>query len=89
MLWWSLVITCLGKIRNELLRGTVHVRRLAEKRSERRPRSYGHEIRRGEDYIGRKMRNMPVPGRGKGGRPSRRYMHTIKWDVKVRKIEKR
>ena len=83
MLRWSLGVTRLDKIRNEYIRGTAHVRRLGEKQREARLRWFGHVMRREEEYIGRRMLEMDVPGRRKRGRPKRRYMDVIAEDMRA------
>ena len=50
------------RIRNEFIRGTAKVRRLGDKLRETRLRWYGHVRRRGEDYIGRRILRMGLPG---------------------------
>ena len=61
------------KIRNEYIRSTVKVERLGLKMREGRLRWYGHVIRRDQDYVGRKMMEMKLPGKRRRGRPKRRF----------------
>ncbi|KAK3508969.1 hypothetical protein QTP70_015394 [Hemibagrus guttatus] len=74
MLWFSLGVTRLDRIRNEYIRGTAHVGRLGDKVREARLRWFGHVQRRESEYIGRRMLDMELPGRRQRGRPKRRYM---------------
>ena len=83
MLRYSLGVTKLDKIRSEYIRGTAHVRRLRDKLREGRLRWYGHMMRREEEYIGKRMLRMELPGRRKRGRPKRRFMDAVKEDMRV------
>ena len=71
-------VTRKGKIRNENIRGTVKVEQLGMKMREGRLRRYGHVIRRDQNYIGRKMMEMELPGKRKRGRPKRRFLDVVK-----------
>ena len=66
------------------IRGTAHVRRLGEKQREQRLRWFGHVMRRGESYVGRRVLDRNVPGRRKRGRPKRRYMDAVNEDLKAK-----
>ncbi|KAK3548852.1 hypothetical protein QTP70_021037 [Hemibagrus guttatus] len=83
MLRFSLGVTKLGRIRNEYIRGTAHVGRLGDKVREARLRWFGHVQRRENEYIGRRMLDMELPGRRQRGRPNRRYMNGINEDMKL------
>ena len=48
---------------------------------EGRLRWYGHVMRRDQDYVGRKMMEMELPGRRKRGRPKRRFSDVVKEDM--------
>ena len=50
MLRFSLGVTRLDKIRNEVICGTAHVRQLRDKLRESRLRWFGHEQRGAEDW---------------------------------------
>ena len=58
MLRFAMGMTRKDKIRNEYIRGTVKVERLGMKMMEGRLRSYGHVMRRDQEYAGRKMMEM-------------------------------
>ena len=42
---------------------------------------YGHVKRREEEYVGKKMMEMAVPGRRKSGRPRRRWIDLVREDM--------
>ena len=70
------------KIRNEHIRSTVKVERLEMKMREGRLRCYGHVMRRDQEYVGRKMMEIKLPGKRKRGRPKRRFLDLVKEDMK-------
>ena len=47
---------------------------------EGRLRWYGHVMRRDQEYVGRKIIEMELPGRRKRGRPKRRFLDVVKED---------
>ena len=69
------------KIRNEYVRGTAKIAKLGDKLRNARLRWYGHVKRREEDYEGKRMMEMAVPGRRKRGRPRRRWMDLVREDM--------
>ena len=73
MLRIAMRVTRKHKIRNEYIRSTVKIERLGMKMREGRLRWYGHIMRRDQEYVGRKMMKMKVPGKRKRGRPKRRF----------------
>ena len=81
MLRFAMGVTRKDKIRNEYIRSTVKVERLGMKMREGRLRWYGHVMRRDQEYIGRKMMEMELPGKRKRGRPKRRFLDVIKEDM--------
>ena len=83
MLRFALGVTKLDRIRNGPIRGTAHVRKLEDKVREARLRWYGHVQRREEEYIGRRMLKMELPGRRRRGRPKKTYIETVKEDMAV------
>ena len=58
MLRFSLEVTRFKKIKNEIIRGTAHVRRLRDKLRELRLRWFGHVQGRPEEHVERKMLQM-------------------------------
>ena len=82
MLKFAMGVTRKDKIRNEHIRSTVKVERLGMKKREGRPRWYGHVMRRDQEYVGRKMMEMELPGKRRRGRPKRRFLNVVKEDMK-------
>ena len=80
MVRWALGVTRKDKIRNEYVRGTAKVAKLGDKLQNARLRWYGHAKRK-EDYMGKRMIEMAVPGRRKRGRPRRRWMDLVREDM--------
>ena len=68
------------KIRNEYIRSTVKIERLGIKMREGKLWWYGHVMRRDQEYVGRKMLEMELPGKRKG-RPKRRFVDIVKEDM--------
>ena len=81
MLRFAMGVPKKDKIRNEYIRGTVKVERLGIKMREGRLRRYGHVMRRDQEYVGRKMMEMELPGKRKRGRPKRRFLDVVKEDM--------
>ena len=65
MLKFAMGVTRKDKIRNEHIRSTVKVEPLGMKMTEGRLRWYGHVMRRDQEYAGRKMMEMELPGKRK------------------------
>ena len=78
MLRFAMGVTRKNKIRNKYIRSTVKVEWLGMKMREGRLRWYGHVIRRNQEYVGRKMMVMELPGKRKRGRPKRRFLDVVK-----------
>ena len=78
MVRWALGVTRKDKIRNEYLRGTAKIAKLGDKLRNARLRWYGRVKRREEDYAGKRMMEMTVPGIRKQGRPKRMWMDLVK-----------
>ena len=74
MLRFAMGVTRKVKIRNEYIRGTVKVERLGMKMSEDRLRWYGHAMRRDQEYVGRRVMEIELPGKRKRGRLKRRFL---------------
>ena len=71
----------MGVMRNEYIRGTVKVEWLGMKMAEGRLSWYEHVMRRDQEYVGRKVMEMELPGKRKKGRPKRRFLDVAKEDV--------
>ena len=82
MLKFTLGVTRKDKIRNKHIRSTVKVERLGMKMRKGRLRWYGHVMRRDQEYVGRKMMEMELPGKRRRGRPKRRFLDVVKEDMK-------
>ena len=81
MLRFAMEVTRKDKIRNEHIRSTVKVEQLRMKMREGRLRWYGHVMRRDQEYVGRKMMEMELPGKRRRGRPKRRFLDAVKEDM--------
>ena len=81
ILRFTLGVTRKDKIRNEHIRSTVKVEQLGMKIREGRLRWYGHDMKRDQEYVGRKMMEMELPGKRRG-RPKRRFLDVVKEDMK-------
>ena len=82
MLRFTMGVTRKGKIRNEHIRSTVKAERLGMKIREDRLRWYGHVMRRDQEYVGRKIMEMELPGKRRRGRPKKRFLDVVKEDMK-------
>ena len=81
MLRFAMGVTRKDKIRNEYIRGAVKVEPLGMKMREGTLRWYGHVMRKDQEYVGRKMMEMELPGKRKRGRPKRRFLDVVKKDM--------
>ena len=81
MLRFAMGVTRKDKIRNEYIRGTVKIEWYGMKMREGRLRWYGHVMRRDQEYVGRKMMEMELPGKRKRARSKRRFLHEVKEDM--------
>ena len=80
MLKFAMGVTRKDKIRKEYIKSTVKVERLGIKMRKGRLRLYGHVMRRNQEYIGRKIMKMKLPGKRKRGRPNKRFLNVVKKD---------
>ena len=78
MLRFTMGVTRKDKIRNEHIRSTVKVERLRMKMREGRLRWYGHVMRRDQEYVGRKMMKMELPGKRRRERLKKRFLDLMK-----------
>ena len=78
---FSIGVTRKDKIRNEYIRGTVKVERLVMKMREDRLRWYGHDMRKDQEYVGKRVMKMEFQGRRKRGRPKKRFLDVMKEDM--------
>ena len=69
MLRWMSGVTKMDRIRNERIRGTTKVGEISKKVQESRLKWYGHVSRREDEYVGKRVMVMEVPGKRRRGRP--------------------
>ena len=79
--------TKIDRIRNERIMGTTKVMEISKKVLERSLQWYGHVMRKDEDYVGKRVMEMEVPGRRKRGRPNRGWLDSVKVDLKEKGLE--
>ena len=72
MVRWALGMKRKDKIKNEYVRGTSKIAKLGDKLCNARLRWYGYVKRREEDYVGKRMMEMAVPGKRKRGKPKKK-----------------
>ena len=84
MLRWMSGVTKMDRIRNERIRGTTTVGEISKKVQESRIKWYGHVSRREDEYVGKRVLGMEVPGKRRRGRPKRRWMDNIRNDLSER-----
>ena len=65
MLRFAMGVPRKDKIRNEYIRSKVKVERLEMKMREGRLRWYGHVMRKDQEYVGRSMMEMELPGKSR------------------------
>ena len=63
MLRWMNGVTKMDRIRNERIRGTTKVGEISKKVQESRLKWYGHVSRREDEYVGKRVMGMEVPGK--------------------------
>ena len=77
MLRWMSGVTKLDRIRNERFRGTTKAGEISKKVPESRLKWYGYVLRREDEYVGKRVMVMEVPGKRRRGRPKQRWLHSI------------
>lgn len=65
------------------IRGAMHVRRFGNKAREAILRWFGHVRRRDDEHVGRRMLEMKLPSRRKGGRPKMRFVDAGRVDMQT------
>ena len=81
MLRFAMRVRRKDKIINKYIMDTVKIERLGMKMRECRLRWYGHVMRRDQEYVGRRMMEMELPGMRRRGRPKRRFLDMVKEDM--------
>ena len=59
---------------------------ISKKVQESRLKWYGHVLRREDEYVGKRVMAMEVPGKRRRGRPKRRWLDNIKNDLSDREL---
>ena len=90
MLRWMSGVTKLDRIRNERIRGTPKVGEISKKVQESRLKWYGHGhvLRREDEYVGKRVMAMEVPGKRRRGRPKRRWLDSIRNHLSERELSR-
>ena len=57
---------------------------ISKKVQESRFKWYGHVLRREDEYVGKRVMAMEVPGKRMRGRPKRRWLDSIRNDLSER-----
>ena len=86
MLRWMSGVTKLYRIRIERIRWTTKVGEISKKVQESRLKWCGHVLRREDEYVGKSVMAMEVPGKRRRGRPKRRWLDNIKNDLSEREL---
>ena len=84
MLRWMSGVSKLGRIRNERIRGAMKVGEISNKVQESRLKGYGHVLRKEDEYVGKRVMGMEVPGKRRRGRPKQRWLDSIRNDLSER-----
>ena len=74
----------MDRIRNVRIRGTTKVGEISKKVQESRMKWYGHILGREEEYVGKRVMGMEVPGKRRERRPKRRWLDSGKKDLSER-----
>ncbi|VDP33479.1 unnamed protein product [Heligmosomoides polygyrus] len=83
MLSWTAGVTCMDRIRNDVIRRKFGVAPIADKMREARLRWYGHVLRGKEDSVRKIGLNFEVNGKRPRGYPKQRWSDTLHMDMKV------
>ena len=79
-------VTKLDRIRNERIRGTTKVGEISKKLQESRLKWYGHVLTGEDEYVGKRVVGMEVPGERRRGRPNRGWLDSIRNDLSEREL---
>ena len=79
-----IVVTKLDRIRNDRNRGTTKVGERSKKVQE--SRWNGHVLRREDEYVGKRVMAMEMPGKRRKGRPKQRWLDSIRNDLSERTV---
>ena len=75
---WMSGVTKLDRIRNERIKGTTKVGEISKKVQESRLKWHGHVLRREDEYVGKRVMGMEVPGKRRRGIPKRRWLDSTR-----------
>ena len=87
MLRFVMGVTRKDKIRNAFIRVSGRVAKLRVKLRIRRLSWLGHVKRREPGYVGRRLLEMEIPGKRRRGRPKRRWIDTVKEDLRELELD--
>ena len=79
-------VTKLARIANEITGGTTNLGEISKKVEESRLKWHGHELGRDEEYVGKRVIAMEVPGKRSRGRPKLRRLGNIRNDLLEREL---
>ena len=77
----------MDKVRNEVVRNRLKVAPMPDKLRESRMRWFGHVHRREETHMCRSIQQWEVKGKGRRGRPTKKWRHCIEDDMKALKVK--
>ncbi|XP_068206233.1 uncharacterized protein [Palaemon carinicauda] len=81
MLRWSAGITRLDKVSSDLVMETTRITDVSKEIQEKRLHRFGHVMRGDQEYVGRRLLEMDVPGRRRMGRPKRMWRECVIADM--------
>ena len=61
---------------------------ISKKVQESRLKWYGHVLRREDEYVGKRVMGMDVPGKRRIGRPNREWLDSIRNDLWERELSR-
>ena len=88
MLRWTSGVTKLDRIRNERIKGTTMVGELSKNVQESRLKWNGHVLGKEDEYVGKRVMVMGVPGKRRRGRPKRRWLNNLRNDLSERELSR-
>ena len=88
MLRWMSGVTKLDRIRNEISRRPTKMGEISKKVRESWLKWYGHVLRREDEYVGKRVMVMELPGKRRRGRPKRMRLDSIRNDLSERDLSR-
>ena len=86
ILRWISGVTKQDRIRNEIIKWTTNVGEITKNVLESRLKWCGHVLRREDEYVGKRVIDMAVPGKRRRGRPKREWLDSIRNDLSEREL---